>query len=316
VNADLFAPNTVQDVVRVRLYADEILAQKNSLGETWMYIGVLAIPEHRYTTALHLLNEARGQAGYANELHFVNLRNYSYAHIHNQKTSLAKRWVRHFLDDDEKIFHFYLLGLNLTRLHHSSFGPSQERDENMYNRFFRSAIHYVLKAFFVSQHSSVVVSQLFHDQGKLVHHKYFDWHTIWRLGQTIPNVRFECDNILFIDSDHNKETQWSDESHFVQLCDILLGGFSHCLDDRNKKDGCCEIATDLLPLAERLTASNPFRNPNSRYHYLNRVHLSFFPSKELAEDEMQDPLARARSKFYSARPLLYKDRSSGQLSFW
>lgn len=315
MNDSLFSPNPAQDQVRVRLYADEILGQKNSLGEKWMYIGVLAIPEYRYSTALHLLHEARQQAGYFDELHFIKLRNYSYAYAHNAKTLLAKRWVRHFLDDDEKIFHFYLLGLNLTRLHGSSFGPSREQDENMYNRFFRSAIHYVLKAFF-GQPSSVVVSHLFHDKGQMVHHNYFDWHTIWRLGQTMSNVRFESANISFIDSDHNKEPHWSDDSHFIQLCDILLGGFTHCLDDRNKKDGCCEIASDLLPLAERLTDSKKFRNPNSRYHYLNRVHLSFFPSRGLTAEELQDPLSRARSSFYSTRPLLFKERASGQLSLW
>jgi len=92
-----------------------------------------------------------------------------------------------------------------------------------------------------------------------------------------------------------------------------MGGLTQCLYARTKKDGCCEIAGCLLPLAERLTDPRRVRNPNSRYRYMRRISLSFFPSKKLTLRELEDAHLRGLSGFYITRRLLFRDQQSGQL---
>ena len=91
---------------RVRLYADEIKPYRNAQNEHWMYLGLVAIPENFHRTALSGLTDDRDTADYEGEVHFVDLHNYSYAHVHNEKTLLAKRWVERVLTDRQKGFHF------------------------------------------------------------------------------------------------------------------------------------------------------------------------------------------------------------------
>jgi hypothetical protein len=314
MRVDLFGQVRPQRSVAVRLYADEIQPCQNSLGEQWMYTGILAIPEARYNDVLEWLGEDRIAAGYDREVHFTELHNYSYAHVHNEKALLAKRWVERVLWDDQKTFHFYLLGLNLSNLQHHAFGTGKEQKRNIYNRFFRSSVAYALKSFFGN--TGIFVTHIFHDAGHLNHDELFDWHTIWRLDQAEPGIAFLTDNIQFINSDHNKEPNFPDDSHFIQLCDVLTGGLTQCLDARTKKDGCCEIAECLLPLAERLTDPRRVRNRNSRYRYVRRISLSFFPSKRLTLKELDDAHLRGQSGFYITRRLLFKDQLSGQLSLF
>ena len=103
----------VQEPLPVRLYADEIKPCQNRLGEHWMYIGLLSIPETRYKDVLGWLAQDRATAGYEGEVHFADSHYCSTARAHNKKMLLAKLWVERVMWDSEKVFHFYLLGLNL-----------------------------------------------------------------------------------------------------------------------------------------------------------------------------------------------------------
>ncbi len=309
-SVDLFGEVHTKPIIRVQLYADEIKPYTNGLGEKWMYIGILAIPDERWVQALNWLQEDRRAVGYNGELHFVKLRNYSYANVHNEKTKLAKRWVKRVLWDAEKVFHFYLLGLNLSNLQPDAFGDGSERDRNIYNRFFRASVSYVLKSFFGTK--NVQVTRIFHDVSDLRNDTLFDWHTIWRLSRDEVGLAFRTDRIHFINSDHNHEVEHPEHSHFVQLCDVLTGGLTHCLDARNKKDGCREIACDLLPLAERLNDPKRADNRNSRYQYVRRMAMSNFPSRKLTLTEIGDEFQRIQSGFYRGRRLLLADQLAGQ----
>jgi hypothetical protein len=309
--ADLFGTPVSASQVRGRLYADEIKEYTNRLGHHWMYIGVLAIPDRNVGKALQYLEDDREAGGYAEEIHFSELKNRA-GRANGEKTEVARRWVERVLWDHEKIFHFYLLGLNMTNLELSKFGPRWEQDRNIYNRFFRSATAYALKAFFGS-HTPITVSQIFHDNSEMRADSLFDWHTIWRLSSSEEDITFSTDTIHFIDSDHKKEPDFPHDSHLVQLTDILAGGISQCLDARNTKSGCCEVAECLLPLVERLTDLKQASNPNSRFRHLRRISVSFFPKKRLSLRQLEDPVERARSGFYKERRPLFKDREGGQL---
>jgi len=311
IEQDLFGKRMQHKTIRIRLYADEIKAYRNVQGHQWMYIGLLAIPEGKYPDALEALLHDRERSGYPREVHFTKLRNKSDANAYNEKTLLAKHWVERVLNDDQKTFHFHLLGLNLDRLENFAFGTGREQRRNIYNRFFRASVKGTLKYFFGNH---VVVAGLFHDQSNFLEHDdLFDWHTIWRIQREETGITFGNEDIVFVDSDHQTEPYCPDDSHFIQLCDVLLGGLTQCLDARNNKDGCCEIAEILLPLAERLVDPRQARNPNSQYNHARRISMSFFPSKKLGQRQLEDPYLRAQSSFYQTRRLLFGEKQTGQL---
>ena len=309
--SDLFGAAAAPVVARVRLYADEIKPYTNCVGQRWMYIALLAIQDQHSAKALQYLEDERRAGGYPREIHFKELKDPSEG-TYGAKTAVATRWVNRILRDHEKMFHFYLLGLNLSNLQHSAFGTGREKHRNVYNRFFRSAVAYTLKAFFGS-HRPIKVSEIFHDRNDMDKDDLFDWHTIWKLSSPDEGITFASDRIQFIDSDHEKEVNFPQDSHFIQLVDVLAGAISHCLDDRNTKAGCREVAECLLPLVERLTDPARHRNPNSQYRYHRRISVGFFPDTRLTLRQLQDPFERVHSSFYIDRRLLLRERLAGQL---
>lgn len=304
---NLLGDNVTEEPVTLRLYCDEIKPYRNRAGQQWMYLGIVAIPEHHYDHALRDLQADRRACDYQGEVHFTNLTNFSYAHDYNEKTKLARRWAKRVIYDADKVYHFYLLGLNLDNLQEKAFGKGGHKQKrNIYNRFFRASIDGMLRYFFPEE--SVVVSRIFHDKSELEADDYFDWHAIWRLQNEKNWLTFGTDVIVFIDSDHREEPQLPNDSHFIQLCDVLMGGFTQCLDGRTTKDGCCEIADLLRPLAERLVDKWQVHNKKSRYYHYRRISLSFFPSGKLSLDDLNDQQARARSSYYVERPLVTVDQ--------
>ncbi|MGC9347880.1 MAG: hypothetical protein ACP5JG_07070 [Anaerolineae bacterium] len=296
----------------MRLYADEIKPYRNAADVQWMYIGVLAIPESGHERALRILEGCREQSGYNGEVHFTKLKNRSDGE-YGGDTRLAGLWCDRFLYDGEKVFHFHLLGLNCDNLQNLAFGTGRSQRNSIYNRFFRTSVKWALKYFF--PRGRVLVSFLGHDRSnELQQDDLFGWHSIWRVESEERNISFNDREIVFISSDHRKEAMYPRESHLLQLCDVLLGGFTQCLDHRNTKSGCCEIAEKLLPLAERLTDERQARNPNSRYAHYRRVSLSFFPSKALSLADLDDDAMRARSGFYVERTLLFRGEDAEQLT--
>jgi hypothetical protein len=274
-----------------------------------MYIGILAIPEHKWSDALGDLEADRlpdpkcNYPGYDGEIHCASL-------TRRQKAELAKRWLNTVLWDREKRFHFYVLGLSLDRLQPAAFGGAG-RHQRVYNRFFRSAVAYTLRSYFAGN-QSVAVASIFHDQTHMENDPLFDWHTIWRLDEEYPDVTFADSRIRFIDSDHRKEKAAPAHSHFIQLIDLILGATRQCLDCTSEKQYMTEAAKTIMPLVERLTDNETRSNPNSRYQHFKRCSIAFFPSAKLTLDQLADPWERVSSTFFYQRPLSLRDRLSGQ----
>jgi hypothetical protein len=297
----------INSIETVNIYVDEIKEYKNQLGEQWAYIGVLMIPTRYRLRALRALQADRESVGYDGEIHFTELRNFSYAHIHQEKTALAKKWLRQTLQDTEKIFHFNLLGVNLSNLQHNQFGgTAKERRLAIYNRFLRTAVLYPARRFFDG--CMVQIKYLFHDETELQRHPWFKQHIVKTINDSDAPVYFDAHRIQFINSDHRQESHFPRESHFVQLCDLLTGVVTQVLDNRTGKNGCNELAGDIYPLMPRLL--NPRRCPDDPYRLAERLHISFFPSRKLTAAQLQNPDMRQESTFYRERPLLWRPPES------
>ena len=296
----------LQDKRGVLLYGDEIKPFQNCRRERWMYLGILAIPRDRWDLAHNMLTGDRLKSGYEGEMHFHNLTT-------QKKADLAKRWLDRVLWDDQKCFHFHVLGLFLDRLQAASFGTSgSQQRRRIYNRFFRTTVSYTLRSYF-SELREVVVNSIFHDESEMRNDDLFDWHTIWRLGQQYAGVKFEPSRIEFIESDHHKEACYPEHSQFIQLIDLVLGATREYLDFTSRKKYLKEVAMHFSPLVERLTDEKKRSNPNSRYRHFRRCTIAFFPSESLTLSQLSDKLERQRSRFFCQRPSLLNEAVNGQI---
>lgn len=299
-DADLFGINRSDDkFISLSIYCDEIKRHSNYNGEQWFYLGMLLIPDAKKNAAFKKLSGARTVANYPFELHFSKLTNLSTSKVYNEKTLLSKLWLDILINDyTDQCFYFNILGINVDKITWQLFGHhNYEHFENAYTRFFRTLIKSSLNNFF--KDNKITITAIFHDvEQSLKKHEYFNWNAIYKLRNEMQNVSFLTDSVQFIDSDHEKEEIYSDESHFIQLIDLILGSFKQAFDKTTKREGSTEIAK-IFAKHLKVMMDNPF-NPQ----YFRKYSFSFFPSQQLKSGELTDDWSRISSKFYNKRELL------------
>ncbi|MCD6227188.1 hypothetical protein J7J90_01720 [Candidatus Micrarchaeota archaeon] len=217
------------------------------------------------------------------EIHNQDIRS---SRASNSLKTISKDWIKFFIEQNKinQTIKFNMLFIELDKMDISKFGTSKIH-ENIYNRFFRTTIHYGVKSFF--NNSKILVKNVYHDKGSMEKHKYFPYLNLHKLSDEIQRqIQFENKEIIFVDSDHKKYSSSKDinlykASNIIQFVDLLLGLTSQCLfylsDDPLKK----EHASLIYPLVDRLIKKP--RNYNSSWYYVNKQNISFFP-KSKGED--------------------------------
>ncbi len=307
---DIFGNEITERTASLSVFCDErkIESCYHQLNENWLYISLLIIPTFKKTEILEKLGKYREDENYPYELSF---RNIDAPSRNSNLTRLAKLWIKEVVEDLNKCFYFSILGINKDRLLFELFGEKGDRggrEENIYNRFFRANFKGAINLLFPeNEYEKIVISELFHDkQGRLEAHSYFPWHLISKVSD--DRISFGSNTFRFIDSDNMLEPVYKDESHFIQLADILVGSFSHCLDlPAPYSEGKKEVAKIALPLLENIV--------NGVYIKDRWYSISFFPSRKLSWEEYLDPTYRSQSRFFTSRRILLKESLSGQLSF-
>lgn len=300
-----------QNNVVVTVYCDEIFKARwedDLLGgepEYWDYIGLLIVPENKQEALLSKLLNARwlnpGNAVWEAceercAWHDDNNTDVHYSELDDtRKFKIASSWI-HFLPEngrqDWRLIYFYILGLNLTRLDLERFGPArgQNREITIYNRFFRTAIQKSTKAFF-HEFDHIVIDTVYHDQGPEEDHECFPWHSVHRLDREDQKLRFNRRQIIFVNSDHRRDDGDPVHSHFIQFIDLLLGCTLNILHYTLKNRNKVEVALKAGELLSRIIR-NP-SNTNSRYHYVGRQKIEFFPREDLSEHDEDSIIYRA-----------------------
>lgn len=276
-------------VRRARLHIDESLAGR------WLYIGVVATLDEERDALYDCLQADRDAVGYQRELHFGQT-------TQHHKAALAKAWLTRAMHPGAPTVRWHVLGIDLQTLNRSRFG----NDATLYARFFRTAITYCVKALLPE---GVMVTHLVHDEANVASSRYFHWHAPWRMRQD-HDLNIAAEKVDFVNSDHAVSGQPID-STFVQLADVIVGATRLALDATTTKHWQVSVATDWLPLVQRLCDERRCRNPKSRYGYVGRCSISFFPTPRFrfAHDE-----SWLRSAFYVNRRPALADTASGQLS--
>lgn len=317
--------------INVSLYCDEVkdcrLKNLNTNEvQNWTYIGILIVPKDMSSklfvdiTNLRCLSEE--PQNWWNCYKHCGFHERNNTEIHYNKTGstnkyrIAKRWVNYWLNDKELIY-YYILGIDTNKLDKSQFGPKeqQDRDSNIYNRFFRTALQGSLNWYF-GKETNIIVEEVYHDKGDGENHLYFPWHSIYKTEKDYDNISFKNTNIAFIDSDHRNEEGDSYHSHFIQFIDLILGCYVNCLHKNATNRNKLDLAKSSYKLVKRII-KEPY-NKNSRYNYYKRQSIQFFPKENLVglDESSLEYKKKQENNFYHMRPLLIEEEATGQQSFF
>ena len=169
-------------------------------------------------------------------------------------------------------------------------------ENNIYNRFFRTAIIYSIKSFF-SEYNEVIIDNIYHDCGNMDHHKYFKKQPLRKINEEIKKVKLNCTEITTIHTDN--DNCLDEHNAMLQLIDLYLGAVMNCLHHAGKKHKE-EIALKLYPVIERCI-NNP-GNKNSKYYKINSI--SFYPKHKIdKDDDWIDMMIKRQDNFYTNREL-------------
>lgn len=304
---DLFG-NPIKDRTRrIVLFADEIKPGEHS---PWVYGCILCVAEDKLRDALGRLMADRDSCGYHQEIGWKDVRGDNLRP--GAKEALATRWLTRVVTEPD-VWRFAVFGVDTSKIRTEMFGTTPgEQIKNSYRRFFRATLKYMVRLSNADV-QKVHIVKAYHDQeGNLESDGWFSWHALHSVGQQ-TDVVVECREVCFVNSCHAKELRHSKASHFIQLSDIIVGATRYIFEDVGSGRNRDRAAAPLIPLIERLTCPKRSHNRNSRYQHVGRVNVSFFPRTSVSARDWEDPIARAKSCFYSNRPI--RDRHRKQDTF-
>jgi len=312
-------------IINVSIFCDEIKNEKLDNGpfgetENWDYIGICIVPTSNINDLSKDLNNLRCGAGnkYATcnnncSYHYKNQIKIHYQEYDTTNNfNIANRWCDVILNNYKPAkFYMHILGINLNKLDKSYFKTSGEEtnvDDNIYNRFFRTAIIYPLKKYF-SDYDIIEVDAVYHDTGNMKYHKYFKYQPLKYIDLNDEKIVCKCKEITFLETNHTNCLE--DNNTMLQFIDLFLGANFNMLHNSSKQKNKVAIAKKLFPITDRFI-NNP-NNINSRYY--NIYSLSFFPRKKLTSNasEIEKEILK-KDNFYTNREM--KLQMSGQLSLF
>jgi len=333
---DLDGLKSEKTEIKLEIYCDEVWKSESEDGPEWMYLGAVFIPSENKEEVLRDINNLRCvkykkwkddetacqcKCGYHSEnnteIHYRELDR------SNARYEIAKYWIKYISEckNYPKIY-INILGINLSNINVEVFGD-KDQIRNIYNRFFRTLLVSGLKYFFKDK--KIIVENVFHDKSSMENHPYFPIKSLERIEVEYnkDDIKFKNKEVQFIDSDHRKSKR--EESHFIQLIDIIVGATRCCLDtpsnNQRKKSIGLLFKPTLKILLDRKKDPYP-NNMTAEYYkskYRGRYQVSFFPKKKIETIESLYFLLddEKKKQFYFDRKILLKDDVNlKQISNW
>jgi hypothetical protein len=288
------------------VFADE----RKKVANRWDYLCVVIVPYVSAQSFFDDLMSARERTGYQFPLKFSEIDRKAAG----EKARLSVEWADLLLRDARerrRRVYFSVLGIDRTRIDFSLFGDGAHETgkyANVYNRFFRATLKGCLNHFFPSV--DIRIRGIFHDtEGNLQNHDYFDWHCVSSIASAESRVSFGCEKVVFVDSDHRKESNHPNASHLIQFTDILVGGTTYCIHVTNWSNiGQRQVAQTMLPLVEAACQS-PYK-ADGVYDQFRRFSVAHFPEHHMTRFEE----TTLQGEFYRPSCGALRSRLDGQLS--
>lgn len=280
--------------IHITIFCDE--SKNRKIGQTicsesqnWNYIGVCIVPTAKIDDVSNSLNNLRcgAKENYLTckkncKYHEMNKKKIHYTQSQNgyiYKT--ADKWTDYILNNFiDKDFFINILGIDYCKLDKSYFKSGDDYtniDENIYCRFFRTAILYGIKHL-LSDYDTVIVDNIYHDIGEMENHRYFRKQIINYANWNEDNIIMNCDEISFIPT--TDENCLETKNVFLQLIDLFLGESIALIHGDVDNDRKKDLAVKLFPIVDHCL--NRPNNPNSNYHKL--YCISFFPKYRINDD--------------------------------
>ena len=303
----------VSKSINITIYCDEIknMSLKDKISnvvENWDYIGILIVPSENIKELAYELNSKRCPNNNYNtckencRFHVKNkvkVHYQDYSDTNNYQ--IADRWCDIIKNNTiyNKRFYTHVLGINTVKIDKIYFKSNDEMtnvENNIYNRFFRTAIIYPIKSFF-SEYDEVIIDNIYHDCGNMDHYKYFKKQPLRKINEEIKKVKLNFTEITTILTDN--DNCLDEHNAMLQLIDLYLGAVMNCLHHAGKKYKE-EIALKLYPVVERCI-NNP-GNKNSKYYKINSI--IFYPKHKIdKDDDWIDIMIKRQDNFYTNREL-------------
>lgn len=307
---DLFGNSVPIKQIECNVYHDE-----REIPSKWLYHGFLFVPVDSQVSILNDLARERKESGWEKEIHFSNL----------DKTrtmnNLAIRWVELFCSSHYRSIYFYLLGVDYSKLAKDLWENRKTRDFKIYNRFFQIGLYGAIKWFFLNPTAGfqkVVIKGLFSDAKSRTQQDRFHSKPIseieFKAIMKDESIFFEREEIVEVESNHETEKTYKNESHLIQYVDLITGGFSQVFDNTSKQEGKCEIAKILVRngLPEEIMG---YDSTHFKSDYYKKYAVSFFPKTKLSRAHIiNKDIFTSKNQFYNKRNLLFL--SKDQLSLF
>lgn len=275
--------------IELDIYIDEIEPEKNC---NYIILGALFVPKNSKEEILAKMLNTRCQNTNYNKWH-KNFNSCSYKskcrqEWHNMNNcevhfsdirkgrknrsmiNISKSWLKLFSNNNKKIYSNVLF-INLDNLKVSFFGYSSVK-ANIYNKFVRTLINYGLRCFFQT-YDKIIINNIFYDEKTdLERHYFFNKSNLDKLAyESTKDIEFK-NKIIFLKSDHKEEKEYPNESHFIQLIDLLIGSVRHNIFRTSESKLKDDVARTIRPLLNRLKGN--------RFDSIN-LKISFFPKKKI-----------------------------------
>ncbi len=302
-----------QEII-INLYCDEIKDEKINDpyfdNQCWDYFGFLLVPANEENELISRLlkcrcanpnnksgwNECDVKCKYHNnnnkEVHYKDLQSFDKFHI-------ASRWFD-FFENDTNLTRFYIVGVNNSALDSYRFGNGTKaaRKEMIYNRFFRTALLKSTKSYF-HMYNKIIIRSIVHDKSNFQKGDFFPWHVIFRVEKDDQKVSFECNEIEFIDSNHNVTND--DRSNLIQYIDLLLGATFNALHYKSKNINKVTVSRRIAPFLRLIMEQNFHRLKKN--HLLGRMDIDFFPKCNNLSKFDESSISYDLGCFYKSRVL-------------
>lgn len=326
----------------MEIFADEILRIPCSEDNSdWTYIGLLFVPLKKKEELLKFLMDLRcikykkwhndvamcsQKCGYHEknntEIHYSALKRT------NARYRIAKEWIEFIINKalPRGYLNFNILGLNLSKMNLKLFGEKKGSYYNIYNRFFRSIVKGSLN-YFYKDYEKIIINKIYHDKGGQQNHRFFPWHLMYKLGSEIKRLEFNSNEVEFIDSDHRKSKM--EESHFIQLIDLILGATLINLHGQSQNEEQRKIGLIFQPalktIIDRKKSKSGWYGKYYKSKFKHKCAISFFPDEKVnldrknTQNDLFGNLTRTvinEKYYYYNRKILLKGKEPPNLNKW
>lgn len=124
----------------------------------------------------------------------------------------------------------------------------------------------------------IVIKDIVHDHSPLTEDPSIYYDKLMDELESDEKIELDTPEISYIKSDHRESVDLVD-SHLIQFIDLILGltvNYIHYRSTENEKK--VKLTEKISELIKRLI-HNP-NNPHSRYNYLRKKRIEFFPKRE------------------------------------